>query len=110
MFTLNLPECPKIKELIISNFTTEMECRQPSCRHRWSQRGNDLLFAATVSVSTDTTLCKQVEDILDGTWEKKPGCCPQCSSKGKCTKRRNVWPKAKLRAQNYILNFDEINL
>ena len=58
-----------------------MECLQPSCGHKWSQRGEEQLFAATVNVSTDTTLCDKVDKILSGNWENKSGCCPKCHSK-----------------------------
>ena len=81
MFTLDLPgeNNDTIKDLIISHFTTEMECY--NCRHKWSQREKDQLFAATVSVSTNTTLCAEVQEILSGNWEDKSGCCPKCHSK-----------------------------
>ena len=55
-----------------------MECLQPNCGHKWITREQDQVFAATVSVSTTTTLCYKVGEILSGTWKEQLGCCPKC--------------------------------
>ena len=67
-----------------------MECLQPSCGHKWITRGEDQLFAATVNVSTTTTLCNEVEKILSGNWKKQPGCCPKCHSLCKSSKPKGI--------------------
>ena len=90
MFTLDLPGeyTDTIKELILSHLTTEMECY--SCGHKWSQRGEDQLFAATVNVSPNSTLCHEVQEILSGNWEDKSGCCPKCHSKCQSPKPNEI--------------------